>query len=353
MERSVNERSVNERNEHNESVNEHNESVNEHNESVNEHNESVNEHNESVNEHNESVNEQSERSNESGHSELSKPSTLVLSGGGVRGVAYVGVFKKLQEMDILQNIKTVCGVSIGSIFGLLHIIGYTSDELREELLRTDFMAFKSTSIKHLSSYFGIDSGKGIIKWVEVMMEKKGFPKTINFEQLYKRTGKDLQVLATQLNTYQLVKFTFDSFPKLKVIKAIKMSISLPLIFAATRYNGNIYVDGGIMNNYPIDLFSNSLENVLGIKLAYPGELQTDQVSHDITGLDSFIYHTVTCFYVQRERYITFNEEYKARSIFVSCSEVNDIVAFNVSNEQKLGLMNNGYTCACDYFLRQS
>ena len=56
-------------------------------------------------------------------------SVLIMSGGGVRGIAHIGAIKALQDIDMLKYIKTICGTSVGALIGFLHNIGYSPDEL--------------------------------------------------------------------------------------------------------------------------------------------------------------------------------------------------------------------------------
>jgi predicted acylesterase/phospholipase RssA len=69
-----------------------------------------------------------------------KEYSLLLSGGGTNGVVYVGVFRKLRELNI--SIKKLLGVSIGSIFGLVYILNYSNEEIYDILINTDFNMFK-------------------------------------------------------------------------------------------------------------------------------------------------------------------------------------------------------------------
>ena len=64
---------------------------------------------------------------------------LVFSGGGIKGIALLGVLKALIELDFIQYFDTFSGVSIGALMMLLYLIGYTPDELLKIIINLDFM----------------------------------------------------------------------------------------------------------------------------------------------------------------------------------------------------------------------
>ena len=94
---------------------------------------------------------------------------LLLSGAGSKCIAYIGVLKKLKELSdekkIKLDIKEICSVSAGSIIGLLYILGYSIDELKDELLLKNLEQLKDIKYTNFFSYFGIDSFKNIISWI--------------------------------------------------------------------------------------------------------------------------------------------------------------------------------------------
>ena len=132
--------------------------------------------------------------------------TLVVSGGGVKGIAFIGAFKYLEELKENINIKKIYAISVGSIISLLYAIGYTSEEMEREILSVDLQSLQNLRFRTFIKNYGLDSGKNIINWLETLIEKKGYNKTITFKQLYKKTGTDLNIGSTNLNQYKDVFF---------------------------------------------------------------------------------------------------------------------------------------------------
>jgi predicted acylesterase/phospholipase RssA len=184
--------------------------------------------------------------------ELMKVDKLVLSGGGVKGIAYIGVFRRLRELSI--DIREICAVSVGSIMGLLYLLGYSDKELRDEIKGQDFDSLKDINIGNFLSRYGIDTGKNVVRWIGGLLEGKGYSRDTTFLGLYKRTGVKYRILVTNLNRYEQVIFDYMTSPDMKITRAIRMSISIPFVFTMQRYNVDIYVDGQLASSCVLKRF---------------------------------------------------------------------------------------------------
>lgn len=278
---------------------------------------------------------------------INKIDTLVLSGGGVKGIAYVGVFKKLKELGV--NVKEICTVSVGSIMGLVYVLGYSYEELVSEIKMQNIDTLRDINIANFLSKYGIDSGKSIVKWIEGLLEGKGYSKDITFMELYSNTKIKYRVLATNLNKYETIIFDYTSCPNMKITRAIRMSIGIPFIFTIQKYRGDLHVDGAIVNNYPIELYGDKLENVLGMNVVTSVEKgdmgKINQVIGDISG---YIFNVMNCFLVHRSKLLL--EEFKQRTLSVTLGgKVVSTMSFNITNEEKEMLIECGYKSACDFF----
>lgn len=275
-----------------------------------------------------------------------KIDTLVLSGGGIKGIAYIGVFRKLREMDI--KIKEICCVSVGSIMGLLYMLGYKNEELLEEIKTRNFDNLKDIKIGNFINRYGIDTGKNIVRWIEELLERKGYSKDVTFIDLYKILGVKYRVLATNLNKYESTIFDYMTTPVMKITRAIRMSISIPFVFTVQRYMGDIHIDGAIVNNYPIELYKDRLDSVLGMNVITMAEKRdgkgVNQLIEDISG---YIYNVMTCFLIFKSK--TLLEEYKKRTLSVCIEDIMSAMNFDIENDMKEKLVNCGYKCACEFF----
>lgn len=285
--------------------------------------------------------------------------TLVVSGGGFKGIAFIGVFKKLQEENVI--LERIAGVSAGSIFGLMYIAGYTAEEMQEHLVTLDLDSLKNISLLHFMSTYGIDSGKNIVKWLSSLLEDRGIDPDITFQDLYTLTDIAFIVYTANINTFSYQPFSHLETPNAKVLDAIRMSIGIPLVFSATRYNletckisndtdDDIFVDGGVINNYPIHLFDESLDTTLGLKLTTPEPCRS---SVKIEGIESYLYNAASCYLVHKSSQTLLSEKYKNHTIFVDTKNITSTLNFNLTPHEILQLIECGYQstdvleCCCE------
>jgi NTE family protein len=278
---------------------------------------------------------------------------IIFSGGGVKGISYIGVIKCLDELrnsgDVIFDINEVCCVSIGSFVGLLYVLGYTYTELYDEIMSVNINDMKDFKIKNFVTKYGLDNGKTFTRWIERLIIKRGFSKDITLKQIWNKLGVNFRIVVANINKYKLEIFDYRTNPNLKVTKAIRMSTSIPFVFCAEKYNGCIYVDGGILNNYPIEMYSDNLDNVLGCKLMTRGEIEGDTNIESIDSLDSYISQVMGCFFAYKERHTTLAYRYLQHTICIDAFKITSPVNFELTDDEKIRLIEMGYKSTFDYF----
>ena len=218
-----------------------------------------------------------------------KRTTLVLSGGGIKMIALIGAIAALEELNLLQYISTFAGTSSGAIMCFLLSIGYTSNELFEIIKLFDFNRLKNVEFFKLLSQFGLDDGSRLELFLKSLIIGKKINKNISFKKLYEITGKTLIITATCINNKKIYYFSHKTAPNMKVLTALRMSISIPIFYIPVLYKGKHYVDGGCIDNFPIHLFENNLDDVIGI---YLNNIRDHITS--ITNIEEYLFHTLQC-----------------------------------------------------------
>ncbi|MFC2032402.1 patatin-like phospholipase family protein [Chloroflexota bacterium] len=185
---------------------------------------------------------------------------LVFEGGGVKGIAYVGAMQVLEVKGILPDIQRVGGTSVGAINALLFALGFDNSEQRKILWALNFNNFLDASwlipnIIRVLNRYGWYKGNYFREWVsELIKEKTGTPNA-TFRNLREEKKPDLYVYGTNLSTHFSEVFSFEHSPDMRLADAVRISMSLPVFFSAIRNTTNdVYVDGGLLNNYPVKLF---------------------------------------------------------------------------------------------------
>lgn len=197
---------------------------------------------------------------------------LVFEGGGVKGAAYVGALRVLEGKGILKNIERIGGASAGAINAVLLGLGFSLDEI--ETFLYDPKLFKSFEDKDTGFFrntwrliyeFGWCKGVVFEAWIKARIaEKTGNPDSsfADIEKMKdKKNFKSIYLIGTNLSFASYEIFSSEYTPDMSLAEATRISMSIPLFFKAVkkkRKNNDkatdIYVDGGLLNNYPIRIF---------------------------------------------------------------------------------------------------
>lgn len=261
---------------------------------------------------------------------------LVLAGAQLKGVAYIGVLKAMEELKIIDNIENILGVSSGSLFGLGMILGFKSCDLEHmilELALENLKDFQSDSVFNLFYTYGLDKGDKITKLTKVILRKKTGNEDISFKELNEKfPNKKLIIVGSNLSKNCVEYFSVDHTPDMPVHIAIRISTSFPLVFEKVEYNGSIYLDGGLLLNYPIEYFENR-DETLGICTT-----TLNKNSEDISSFDKYIIKIIYLLSSQLERYIS--NKNSDRSIVLKLNYNVDSIDF--SKDVKKYLIQSGY-----------
>lgn len=186
--------------------------------------------------------------------------TLCVSGGGMHLITAIGALRVLEQKDILKNIKKYAGSSAGAIIVTLLNIGYNPDEIESTVFSQGSKLVKDSFYKlpfNLLFNYGLYNCNRMFKYIESLFIEKGFDPNITFSQLHERTGKTLVLTGTSLNVMDTFYFNYHTVD-MKVIDALRTSISIPVYFTSVEYiidnKKHIFVDGGVLNNFPIYYF---------------------------------------------------------------------------------------------------
>ena len=189
---------------------------------------------------------------------------LVLSGGGAKGYAHLGVLRVLEKEDI--KIDYIAGTSIGALVGTLYSIGYSIDEIEKVLDNLNIESFlesgsdltgldldKKETLKKYSFYINFDNElnyslpKGLRETEELYLVVKNLLKKYENIKNFDNFPIPLRVVATNLNTGET-----KSFSEGDIAKVLTASMAIPTIFEPVEVNGALYVDGLVSRNLPVE-----------------------------------------------------------------------------------------------------
>ena len=215
---------------------------------------------------------------------------LVLSGGGAKGIAHVGVIKALEDNDI--PIDYITGTSMGAIVGSLYSCGWTPDSMLRFFESPDFGYWSTGTINPADKYY-FDMPEKTPQWAGINLSLRDsavfsikmlpanlispIPMNIEFMRLYAKYSKQCDEDFNRL----FVPFRCvcsDVYHKRKIVcssgslgDAVRASMSFPLVFKPIKLDGVLVYDGGIYDNFPVDVMRKDFKPdfIIGVSVSSP------------------------------------------------------------------------------------
>ena len=307
---------------------------------------------------------------------------LAFEGGGTRGIAYVGAISVLESKHIMENIRSVCGTSVGAIVASMVATGYTANEMEIVLNDLKVQTFNDGQWIFIGGQYRIRKQYGWYKgnmlenWMGKIIRKKSGNDNMSFLDLHElslKDGhyKDLYVTATNLSDQKTEVFSWKTYPNMHIKTAVRASMSIPLYYRAVfidsmgrevRQKSNVkykvFVDGGIMENYPLDIFDSSGVNMetLGLKLERPSQIvcynngESCIAGFDINNFKDYISAFYNIVIERLNRHISYENE-KSRTIYISTGGISPKVR-RLSKKDKNVLYENGRNAASNFFIKR-
>jgi NTE family protein len=340
---------------------------------------------------------------------------LIFEGGGIKGIAYIGALKNAQTKNLFnfEDIINIGGTSAGAITGFLLALDYSLDEMEDILrefditeifldddsIKNEFLEIKEnfTSnllvntfrvgkfLKKISDSFGLFPGKEFIKFCETKIAAK-LGRHATFRDLQERIEqggegnkfKFLYLIGSNLTTGDSETFSHIDTPDMIISDAVRISMSIPLIWPPHKYyiknelnervvrtdrqNDN-YVDGGLLNNYPIGIFDRKVvtrnsesiffnSETLGFRLSKPFKSYAKQQPHDEETGGELIFPYLTSlfnFYFKKEEINhTKRDHDQLRTVYIDSLGLSAL-DFNLTRDAMDNLIESGRR-AVDEFL---
>lgn len=195
---------------------------------------------------------------------------LVLAGGGMKGVVYVGALRYLYIENLHKNITHIAANSIGSFVALFFAFKLTMEEIEKVVYGTsqdyNLCNIPTKNYYKFISDLGLCDISHFIEHLRRILRIK-YPEfdDITFKDVAKKFGINLYFSATNINRCENRIFSIDDTPDISVFSACEASMAVPLIFKPIEIDGEYYYDGALSNNFPIKIFSHiSKENIIAM-----------------------------------------------------------------------------------------
>jgi predicted acylesterase/phospholipase RssA len=284
------------------------------------------------------VEEEEEEKEEEEETINNKFDTLVLPGGSVKGLFILGALQYCYDNFLLTDLHNYIGTSSGAMSSFLLAIGYTPVEIITKICTNQIIErMQHFDIFAMINNLGATSFSNISEYLEKLtIDKIGYLPT--FHDLKHKFNKNFICVTYNLSKGAAEYLSYETHPTLPCLVALRMTSNLPLIFENYKYGNNFYIDGGIVDNFSIDVAQTIGNRVLGIHIVF----ENAKFSTSDNVLD----------YIYKLIYIPIKQQQKSK-LDVVCKKKCKLISlsdktnrsmfnFNLSSSEKLDMFSTGY-----------
>jgi NTE family protein len=286
---------------------------------------------------------------------------ICFKGGGMKGNAFVGVQKALEELNIL-GLKRFIGSSAGAIFATAAACRIPFHRLNDIINSTNFNLFQDTPGGYIGEGYrlweemGIYRGDYFYKWFSNILEQETGDANLTFEKLYNKYNSELIITTVDLTIKKLIYLNKNTHPNMKIADAVRRSMSIPVFFIPVSdidENGikHIYIDGGCLNNFPLAYFDDlypskeiALQKTIGFNL-----IENQQISqiNNVVDLISCLINTD----IEEIERLRLTKDDEKRTININTFGIKS-TDFNLSRDLIEKLIDSGYNSTMTFFQKQ-
>jgi predicted acylesterase/phospholipase RssA len=184
---------------------------------------------------------------------------IVISGGGPPGIIAYGVYKELEKKGFwnIKDIKSIYGCSMGAVLSVFLILNYKWEWLDDYLMKRPWNKLVDIDPDDMFNIYntcGIVDKQVIYNLLSPLLKGKNLSENITMLELYEFTKIDMHIFSTNMNSplMEKIDISHKTYPNVPVYEAIYMSGTIPGLFKPMCDGENCYIDGGFMNNFPIN-----------------------------------------------------------------------------------------------------
>lgn len=315
---------------------------------------------------------------------------LVVEGGGVKGLAYVGALQALEQHHLLEHIEHVAGASAGAITALALALGYSVEDIKA-MLPTELTPFKDSyhwlgwlnplNAIHAVRTFGMHPGLVFLQWIKQHIKARLGHEHATFADLHRQAKasqataarfRDMYVISSNLSTKLGELFCYYTTPNFPIAEAVRMSMAIPLFFEPKTYQkdaqghfiyqqdlpvedkyGHMYVDGGLIQNFPLNLFDREgIPNaeVLGLRVDSPAEIKAlrqlqppvgEAIKKRFRPVSSYIAYGEALLGTAMNAQTKGHIENNFRTVYIDIGDIKT-TQFDVTEQEKATMIKSGY-----------
>ncbi len=265
---------------------------------------------------------------------------LLICGGGFKFFYLIGSIKYLFDLNIINDIEEYISVSAGAMLSVLFGVGYKPNELNNFFLQFNFEKLINPSVESLLEHRGLDEGEIKKVALQHLLKKKNINPEINFKEFYEQFNKKLTFIGSNITKNKLEIINYETYPDLPIWKGMLITSALPILFEPIILDDQYIIDGGVFDNYPIDLFFD--ETILGINLV-------THIEHTDFNTDVFNYLSKLFVLAYNWKNLQITNKYINYTIQIKTFDSSELINGDVSLDERIRRIDHGYLSAKEHF----
>jgi hypothetical protein len=182
---------------------------------------------------------------------------LIIAGGGILGLQYMAALEHLNKSGywLHENIESIYATSIGTFIGAVICLKYDWETVNKYFVERPWQdVFKINGKQILDSFYnkGIYDKKIMDIVFKPLLEAKDLSLNITLKEFFEYSKIEFHLYTFDQNKFETTDLSYKTHPNLPLTQAIFMSCAIPGIFTPTIMDGGCYIDGGAIDNYPIE-----------------------------------------------------------------------------------------------------
>lgn len=289
---------------------------------------------------------------------------LVFGGNALRTLCLCGILRYLYCYNLDKIIRDVAGTSMGAFFSLAFALKIPIEKLESMIVEAvkdeSITKFKPSTFINIINNYGLTSSNEYLKMYRNYLKEIYDQDDITFLELSKKTGVNLYISTTRVDTGTNVIFNVNDTPNVSVLMAIAASMCIPMVSQPIIIDGYYYVDGYLTNNFPCEMFSHiNKDNILavGANLVESYEMKPIEKGQELSIFEyylniMFIYHKnnyTLCYLNKINEFgdVLLINTHHSKSLCVYNHEEN-CLDFTMNEDELNGLYLIGYKAISDY-----
>lgn len=285
---------------------------------------------------------------------------LVFSGGGPAGLISYGACKRLHENKLweLKNIKSIYGTSIGALIGVIVSLGYEWNILDDYLIKRPWNKVFNLSLENFLNCFyekGLLGSEVIYSLIGPLFKAKELDINITFGEFYDYTGVELHMYTSNINNdvIELIDLSHLTHKELSISNGLCMSMSYPFIFKPVIIDTICYIDGGLLNNFPLNKCIEQQkckeEEVLAFKTSLEKNDETIKNDSSMTDYIYILFRKLQRMIVKENRPTSSSSKYTVVCVVRNLMNLNDWMNVVLNEDSRRNLINEGDNSATKFY----